>query len=101
VGTDPVKDVWSFRIGTIGAFGVPVFFLLSAFLITDLLLRERERMGKIHIKAFYMRRILRNGLGTALALATTIALADMSYLRFERPFLKLKERFTFVGSRAE
>jgi peptidoglycan/LPS O-acetylase OafA/YrhL len=59
VGTDAVRDVWAFRFGTIGAFGVPVFFLLSAFLITDLLLRERDRTGAIHIQAFYMRRILR------------------------------------------
>ena len=59
VGTDPVRDVWSFRTGTVGAFGVPVFFVLSAFLITDLLLRERERSGKIHVQSFYIRRILR------------------------------------------
>ena len=59
VPTDPVRNPWAFRIGTIGAFGVPVFFLLSAFLITELLLRERERTGRIHIKAFYVRRILR------------------------------------------
>ena len=59
VGTDPAKDLRSFRIGTIGAFGVPVFFLLSAFLITDLLLRERDRTGKVHVPSFYMRRILR------------------------------------------
>ena len=59
VPTDPVRNSWLFRIGTIGAFGVPVFFLLSAFLITDLLLQERQRMGRIHVRAFYMRRILR------------------------------------------
>jgi peptidoglycan/LPS O-acetylase OafA/YrhL len=59
VPTDPVRNPWLFRIGNIGPFGVPIFFLLSAFLITELLLRERERTGKIHIKAFYMRRILR------------------------------------------
>jgi peptidoglycan/LPS O-acetylase OafA/YrhL len=59
VGTDALRDAWAFRIGTVGAFGVPVFFLLSAFLITDLLLRERERIGRIHIRSFYMRRILR------------------------------------------
>lgn len=46
VPTDQVKNVWAYRIGTIGAFGVPVFFLLSAYLITELLLRERERAGK-------------------------------------------------------
>jgi peptidoglycan/LPS O-acetylase OafA/YrhL len=59
VPTDPVHDPWLFRIGNVGPFGVPVFFLLSAFLITELLLRERERTGRIHIKAFYIRRILR------------------------------------------
>jgi peptidoglycan/LPS O-acetylase OafA/YrhL len=40
-------------------FGVPVFFLLSSFLITELLLRERDASGKIHVRAFYVRRILR------------------------------------------
>jgi peptidoglycan/LPS O-acetylase OafA/YrhL len=28
---------WLFDLSTVGAFGVPVFFLLSAFLITELL----------------------------------------------------------------
>jgi peptidoglycan/LPS O-acetylase OafA/YrhL len=44
---------------TAGAFGVPVFFLLSSFLIVELLLRERKQTGDIHIKSFYVRRILR------------------------------------------
>jgi peptidoglycan/LPS O-acetylase OafA/YrhL len=39
--------------------GLQVFFVLSAFLITDLLLRERERFGTIHIQAFFLRRALR------------------------------------------
>ena len=59
VPADPVRNLWAFRIGTIGAFGVPVFFLLSAFLITELLFRERTRTGTVHIAAFYLRRILR------------------------------------------
>ncbi len=59
VPTDRVHDVWSWRIGTIGAFGVPVFFLLSAFLITELLLREASNTGRVHVSAFYVRRILR------------------------------------------
>jgi peptidoglycan/LPS O-acetylase OafA/YrhL len=42
-----------------GAFGVPVFFLLSSFLIVELLLRERDQTGSVHIKSFYVRRILR------------------------------------------
>ena len=46
-------------VSLLGDFGVPVFFLLSAFLITELLLREDDQSGFIHVKAFYMRRILR------------------------------------------
>jgi len=42
-----------------GSFGVDLFFLLSAFLITELLLREKEQQGEIHLRAFYLRRILR------------------------------------------
>jgi peptidoglycan/LPS O-acetylase OafA/YrhL len=42
-----------------GVFGVPVFFLLSAFLITELLERERSRTGRIDARAFYIRRMLR------------------------------------------
>jgi len=43
----------------IGVFGVPVFYLLSAFLITELLHRELDAVGTVHVKAFYLRRILR------------------------------------------
>ena len=39
--------------------GLPIFFLLSAYLITELLLREREATGTIHFRAFFLRRALR------------------------------------------
>jgi peptidoglycan/LPS O-acetylase OafA/YrhL len=42
-----------------GAFGVDLFFVLSAYLITELLLREKRQDGTLDIKAFYIRRILR------------------------------------------
>ena len=42
-----------------GAFGVPLFFTLSSFLITELLLREREKTGTIDVRSFLVRRILR------------------------------------------
>lgn len=42
-----------------GGFGVDVFFLISGFLITMLLLKERESFGKINIPKFYIRRSLR------------------------------------------
>jgi peptidoglycan/LPS O-acetylase OafA/YrhL len=42
-----------------GMFGVDLFFVLSSFLITELLLREKQSTGRVHIQAFYVRRILR------------------------------------------
>ena len=42
-----------------GRFGVDMFFLLSAYLITDLLLREKDAFGFLHVKSFYLRRLLR------------------------------------------
>jgi peptidoglycan/LPS O-acetylase OafA/YrhL len=42
-----------------GSFGVCLFFVLSSFLITELLMRERTATGTVHVKAFYLRRILR------------------------------------------
>ncbi len=46
-------------IGATGAFGVNLFFLLSSYLITELLIRERARFGHVDLKSFYVRRILR------------------------------------------
>lgn len=40
-------------------FGVQVFFVISGFLITTLLLRERHQTGRIDLKNFYLRRTLR------------------------------------------
>jgi peptidoglycan/LPS O-acetylase OafA/YrhL len=42
-----------------GSYGVQIFFVISGFLITTLLLREQERYGAISIRDFYIRRALR------------------------------------------
>jgi peptidoglycan/LPS O-acetylase OafA/YrhL len=46
-------------IGLAGVFGVDLFFVLSSYLITELLLRERAARGELDVKAFYVRRMLR------------------------------------------
>jgi peptidoglycan/LPS O-acetylase OafA/YrhL len=43
----------------VGAYGVDLFFALSAYLITSLLLRERFATGALDLRGFYLRRILR------------------------------------------
>lgn len=40
-------------------FGLCLFFCLSAYLITLLLLREKDQTGRVHLRSFYQRRILR------------------------------------------
>jgi len=42
-----------------GVFGVDLFFVLSAYLITELLLREKDECGSLDVRGFYLRRILR------------------------------------------
>jgi len=47
-----VIDVW-------GPVGVTVFFVLSGFLITRLLVQDRRESATIHLRAFYVRRAFR------------------------------------------
>ncbi len=42
-----------------GWIGVQIFFVISGFLITTLMLREEDRSGRISFKKFYARRIFR------------------------------------------
>jgi peptidoglycan/LPS O-acetylase OafA/YrhL len=46
-------------IGRNGWVGVQLFFILSGFLITTLLLREEARFGRVDLRAFWVRRVLR------------------------------------------
>jgi peptidoglycan/LPS O-acetylase OafA/YrhL len=49
----------SWRDLPLGFVGVDVFFVISGFLITLLLIRERERTGRISLRDLYIRRDLR------------------------------------------
>ena len=42
-----------------GFLGVDIFFVLSGFLITSILIREYERDGQISLRNFYLRRFFR------------------------------------------
>jgi peptidoglycan/LPS O-acetylase OafA/YrhL len=42
-----------------GTLGVNLFFVLSGFLITYLLLNEKDRYSTIHVFNFYLRRVLK------------------------------------------
>ncbi len=54
------KITWlSLLVTEIGSPGMVLFFVMSGFLITYLLLEEKKVSGTISIKKFYMRRVLR------------------------------------------
>lgn len=50
---------WGGWLGNWGKTGVFVFFVLSGYLITLLLLDEESRHGRISLKEFYIRRVFR------------------------------------------
>jgi peptidoglycan/LPS O-acetylase OafA/YrhL len=57
-----------------GFIGVDVFFVISGFLITSLLLKEGERKGAISLRGFYIRRIRRIlPVAVVVLVATTLA----------------------------
>jgi peptidoglycan/LPS O-acetylase OafA/YrhL len=60
-----------------GFLGVDVFFVLSGFLITGLLLAERERTGTISLARFYVRRAFRllPAFGVFLAVGAVLVVA--------------------------
>ncbi len=55
-----------------GFVGVDVFFVISGFLITGMLLREYETTGKISLSNFYARRVRRLLPASALVLVVTL-----------------------------
>lgn len=58
-----------------GHTGVQVFFTLSGFLITALLLEEHRRTGRVELLAFYMRRARRLVPALCALVAVVLALA--------------------------
>ena len=60
-----------------GYVGVDVFFVVSGFLITGVLLREAERHGSISIGAFYARRVRRLVPAAVVVLVSTAAVAGV------------------------
>ncbi|HVX26713.1 MAG TPA: acyltransferase [Parafilimonas sp.] len=58
-GDKAATSVFDLFFSMAGTMGVNIFFILSGFLISYLLLTEKKSTGKINYKNFYIRRILR------------------------------------------
>ncbi len=61
-----------------GGLGVTIFFVLSGYLITTLMIEEQLRRGQLDLRAFYLRRFLRLMPPLALVLLATALLARIN-----------------------
>jgi len=59
-----------------GFLGVSVFFTLSGFLITSLLINECENTGRINLRAFWGRRLRRLAPASLVVIAGVVGLAS-------------------------
>jgi peptidoglycan/LPS O-acetylase OafA/YrhL len=89
-----VLAVLAFHLGVPAApggfLGVDVFFVLSGYLITDLLAARRDRLGKLNLGQFWARRARRllPALAVVLvAVTAAVALAEPGQLAALRPAL--------------
>jgi peptidoglycan/LPS O-acetylase OafA/YrhL len=64
-----------------GGLGVTIFFFISGFLITRLLIAEYKQAGRISLRAFYARRFLR----LAPALLTMLAIVTIVWIALGKP----------------
>lgn len=79
-----------------GFIGVDVFFVISGFLITSLLVAERDATGKVSMASFYTRRIRRLLPISATVLVTT-AVASSIWLNPTRLNLLSHDIFGAAG----
>ncbi|PYP81483.1 MAG: hypothetical protein DMD35_01880 [Gemmatimonadetes bacterium] len=70
-----------------GFVGVDVFFVLSGFFITGLLVREREATGDVSLAEFYGRRALRLLPALLVVLLATLAIVFTLYAPIDRPLV--------------
>lgn len=63
-----------------GFVGVDVFFVLSGFLITTLLLREADRTGTVSLHDFYVRRARRILPAAVLVVLVTVVVSAVVFL---------------------
>lgn len=81
-----------------GFVGVDVFFVISGFVITAVLLRELDATGTISLSAFYARRARRVMPAAVSVLVVTLGAAALLWLapRFWSTVLDAVASFTFV-----
>lgn len=71
-------------LGDVANLGVSVFFVISGFLITTLLMKEQARNGFVSLKLFYARRALRIFPASFVLIGVVAALSATGYITLHR-----------------
>jgi peptidoglycan/LPS O-acetylase OafA/YrhL len=69
---------------SLGEFGVRVFFIISGYLITTILLEELQRKGSVSLIRFYFRRTMRLFPAAYFLILVMAILAAMKFVQLER-----------------
>jgi peptidoglycan/LPS O-acetylase OafA/YrhL len=77
------------------SLGVRMFFVISGFLITSILLKEKEKTGSISLRKFYYRRTLRIFPAYYVFLACVFLLALIGVIGLERSDYLYTATYTF------
>ena len=75
-----------------GFIGVDVFFVISGYLITGLLVTEMNQYGKLDLPRFYARRLKRLLPALLLVLIVTSAVVFCLYARFRTSIPSISRR---------
>jgi peptidoglycan/LPS O-acetylase OafA/YrhL len=76
------KTHWLLRLSFESMIGLQIFFVISGFLITWLLIDEERKRGSISLKYFYLRRALRILPPVFVYLLTLRVLAYLGFFQF-------------------
>lgn len=88
----------NFIFNQAGVIGVQLFFIISGFLITGLLLNERQETKEISLKKFYLRRVFRIFplyFFSLLVILAIVLILDQPVVNFSNFF---GYYFTFLGN---
>ena len=78
----------------LGDFGVRAFFVISGFLITTLLMRERAKTGRISLSGFYVRRFFRIVPAFYFYLGCVVAARSLGWLEVSNADLAFAATYT-------
>ena len=97
VHLDPFIHTWTDKTPGLFIF-MNVFFVMSGFLITAILLREHDRMGRIRLKHFYQGRVLRLFPALCAMVAVEFIWASLRHYPLDYEYKAMGSALTYLSN---